>query len=177
MANGEGRLLLIGMPAAGKSTLLGSLRALGWTCSDADEVFAGKFGISCAEAIKKLGEEEFLRMQELALADSELSCARAVATGGAAIYSAGALGELAAGRTVVWLDGEDAELEKAAAACRDWEGLARRGAKTFAELREQRRPLYEAFADARVCLPAGCADLAGELGRRLGDGLRGELGL
>ena len=145
------RVVLIGLPGAGKSTIGRRLsRALGLDLVDSDELIEQRWGgMTCGRIYDHLGEEQFRLVEEDVIADA-LTTGGIVALGGGAIVSPATRRRLV-GHEVVFLE-VSAE-----------EGYRRtRGSLTrpvlqsedpeqrYRDLDEQRRPLYEEVATLRI---------------------------
>jgi shikimate kinase/3-dehydroquinate synthase len=142
-----GKTVLVGFMGAGKTT---AARALGTDAVDVDEVIEQRLGRSVSEMFAQDGEAAFREAEEqITLELLEDRRAAVLALGGGAIGSARVQQALSACR-VIWLD---VEVEHA------WQRVSRGGERplaadmrSFYELHETRRPLYEALAD--VIVPA-----------------------
>lgn len=145
------RVVLIGLPGAGKSTIGRRLsRALGLDLVDSDELIEQRWGgMTCGRIYDHLGEEQFRLVEEDVIADA-LTTGGIVALGGGAIVSPVTRRRLV-GHEVVFLE-VSAE-----------EGYRRtRGSLTrpvlqsedpeqrYRDLDEQRRPRYEEVATLRI---------------------------
>ncbi len=139
-------IILIGMPAAGKSTV-GVLVAK-YTLSefiDSDLVIQSTYKAPLADLIEERGEGAFLKMEESALLS--LSPARAViATGGSAIYSKAGMKHLHEIGVVVYLK---LSVEQVITRIGNLitRGVILHGAEDLAGIYAERIPLYEAQAD------------------------------
>ncbi len=145
-------IILIGMPASGKSTA-GVLLAktLGYEYIDCDLVIQQLEGALLSEIIEKRGREEFILTEERILSEIEAEkCV--IATGGSAVYGERAMAHLKKSGTTVYLRVSVAELTKRLGG----KDILRRGVvmrgqvKTLAGLYAQRAPLYEKYADITV---------------------------
>ena len=140
--------VLIGFMGAGKTT---AARSLGAGAVDVDETIETRLGRSVQEVFAEDGEAAFREIEErvtLELLDDP--AVHVVALGGGAVTSLRVREALAACR-VVWLDTEvDAAWSRVADGA-DERPLAR-DVRTFYDLHEARRPLYESLAD--VIVPA-----------------------
>ena len=155
MAGLKPALVLIGFMGAGKSRALRAARAAGLDATDADELLKDELGAPVSEYFAEQGEEEFrAREEELSAALLDRADGGAIALGGGAVLSARVRSALER-HVVAWLD---ASLDQA------WERAGRSdrplaaNRERFAELFAERRPIYEALADA--ILPGGGGDLA-----------------
>ncbi len=143
-------IILIGMPASGKSTA-GVLLAktLGYGYIDTDLLIQSNERALLHEIIAEKGAEEFLRIEEDAL--SRLWAERCViATGGSAVYGERAMRHLKKLGTIVYLQLPEAEIERRLKNIVLRGVVMRRQGETVADLYAERVPLYEAYADVTV---------------------------
>jgi shikimate kinase len=142
------RLVLVGLPGAGKTTLADVL-AQRWSCEaiDTDEVLANQVGESAPTYLREHGEEAF-RERELDALRTALASDAIVATGAGIVTTPGARA-LIANETAVWLDCDDATLTT-----RVGPGerplLGDDHASALARLRQEREPWYESVARIRI---------------------------
>jgi shikimate kinase len=142
-------LILIGMPGAGKSTI-GVLLAkqLGTAFLDTDIRIQTGEGSYLQDLISKHGISGFREIEESYLlgvpADSGV-----VATGGSAVYSAKAMAHLKSLGPAVYLQ-IALEPLKARLGNLSERGVLRMPGQTIDMLYEERRPLYEKYADIVV---------------------------
>jgi shikimate kinase len=142
------RLVLVGLPGAGKTTLAGVL-AQHWSCEaiDTDEVLATEVGEPAAAFLRARGEAAF-RARELDALRIALDSDAVVSTGAGIVTTAPARARHAK-ETVVWLDCDDATL-----IVRVGEGerplLGENHGESLARLRSEREPWYESVARTRV---------------------------
>ncbi len=143
-------LVLIGMPAAGKSTA-GVLLAkrIGFGFIDCDLIIQNEERALLSELIEKKGPEEFLTIEERV--NVGLYASRCViATGGSVVYSPTAMEHLKTLGKILYLEVSEKEIE------RRIRGFERRGVvmrgkvTTLHQLYEERIPLYEKYADIIV---------------------------
>lgn len=160
-------IAIIGLPGAGKSSVGRALAArLGRPFVDLDEAVSLRLGAAPSEAFARLGEATFREAEEaalkVALPARAGGPAPVVATGGGAVLREANRKALAESAFVIWL-----ELPPEAAAARLAaipDGLRSRpllagdAPARMRKLWEERRPLYEACADARVDASAGGPD-------------------
>ena len=144
-------ITLIGMPGAGKSTLgvvLAKIMNKGFV--DGDLVIQGVCGKTLQAIIDEEGPEAFIATDNRIL--SELTADNTViATGGSAVYSDAAMRHLAALGPVVYLEisyesllGRLCDLHERGVVMK--EGLS----MSLRELYDERKPLYERYADIVV---------------------------
>jgi shikimate kinase len=142
-------IVLVGMPGAGKSTvgvILAKLASLGFI--DTDVLIQARESRSLQSIIDSQGYMALRGIEERVLLG--LECRRhVIATGGSAVYSPAAMAHLAGDGVIVFLDVDLATLESRALDL-EGRGIAKRPDQSFAELFEERRKLYVAYADVTV---------------------------
>lgn len=142
-------LILVGMPASGKSTA-GVLvaKALGLDFIDTDLLLQKHKGLKLHEILSQLGAAEFLETEDSLLSGLDLR-STVISTGGSAVYHDRGMNHLKQRGTVVWIDVPFGEIERRIS------DIATRGVvlapgQTMRDLFDERRPLYEKWADARL---------------------------
>ena len=143
-------IILIGMPASGKSTAGVLLaKAIGYGFIDTDLLIQNRERALLCDIIQAKGAEEFLRIEEQV--NSELWAEHCViSTGGSVIYGEKAMLHLKELGTVVYLKLSEPALEKRL------KNIFRRGVvmrtpgETVAQLYAERVPLYEKYADVTI---------------------------
>lgn len=145
-------IILIGMPACGKSTA-GVLLAkkIGFGFIDTDLLIQKREGALLCDILKKRGAEGFIEVEEQV--NTELSADRCViATGGSVVYGEKAMNNLKSLGKTVYLKVGLEELEKRL----NGEDIFTRGVvmrkkgETLKELLDERVPLYEKYADVTI---------------------------
>lgn len=142
-------ITLIGMPAAGKSTI-GVLLAkrLGYSFVDSDIVIQEKTGKLLKEIIAESGTEGFLKVEEQI--NRELDVRRSViAPGGSVIYGPKAMEHLKEISVVVYLKLSYQDLKHRLGDLTD-RGVALKDGMTLLDLYNERVPLYEKYADITI---------------------------
>lgn len=142
------RLVLVGLPGVGKSTLARAL-ADAWNCAviDTDDVVAANVGVPVAQYLREHGEAAF-RERELDALREALSADAVVATG-AGIVVTSAARELLLREPTFWLDSDDETLlERFGDGERPLLGADHR--QGLAILRVQREDWYRSSARRRV---------------------------
>jgi shikimate kinase len=149
-------LILIGMPAVGKSTV-GVLLAkrLGFAFVDTDLIIQTGEQARLEQIIAKIGLEPFCDLEARYILS--LAAGRTViATGGSVIYRRRAMAHLQSLGTVVFLDIEPAPLIERLNSP-DARGVVHLPGQTVEMLYSQRRPLYQRYAhitiDCTHCTP------------------------
>ena len=143
-------IVLIGMPASGKSTAGVLLaKAIGYGFIDTDLLIQNRERALLCDIIREKGSEEFLRIEEEV--NAELWAEHCViSTGGSVIYGEKAMAHLKELGVVVYLKLGEPALEKRL------KNIFRRGVvmrtpgETVAQLYAERVPLYEKYADITV---------------------------
>jgi len=146
---GNGNLILIGMPGAGKSTIGVVLaKRLGMGFVDTDLLIQMRCGQLLQEVIDYDGLETFRALEEQTLKDFDV-CNAVIATGGSVVYSAEAMDHLSSIGTLIFIDVPLAELQLR---LRDMatRGLVIDPGFTLADLYRQRLPLYRKYAQLTI---------------------------
>jgi len=145
----ERNIVLIGMPGAGKSTcgvLLAKSLSRGFL--DTDVYIQAREGGRLQRIIDARGTAEFCRIEVAhVLSLSRRGCV--IATGGSVVYSPAAMAHLSSSGVIVYLKLALAELEKRLSNM-DSRGVVMAAGQTLRGLFEERRPLYERYADAAI---------------------------
>lgn len=145
----DNNLILIGMPAVGKSTI-GVLVAkrLGYAFVDTDLVIQQKEGCLLPELIRQHGLDGFCKLEGDCI--QHLTVHKSVvATGGSVIYRPPAMDHLKSMGTIVYL-AIDLSLLSSRLKALDERGVIRRPDQTIAQLYAERGPLYQAYSDIIV---------------------------
>lgn len=138
-------IVLIGMPAAGKSTI-GKLLAKLLNCEfvDSDDCIEQQQGASLQAIVDSKGYAAFKQIEEqVLLGINPDDCV--LATGGSVVYSESAMQHLASNAHIVYLN-VSAETLLGRLANADQRGLARRPGQSFESLLIERLPLYQRYA-------------------------------
>jgi shikimate kinase len=139
-------IVLIGMPASGKSTIGKLLAAeLGYQFTDLDVYIREKDRQSLQDIINTAGEEALMSLEKERMSEIDLN-RRVVAPGGSLVYHADLMRDLKQKAVIVYLSESLVNLEKRLqnAATRGIIGLK---GKTLPEIFAERAPLYALYAD------------------------------
>ena len=144
-------IILIGMPGAGKSTLgIVLAKIMSKSFIDADLIIQNQMDKTLQKIIDSLGPDGFIDVENQIL--SEITAANTViATGGSAVYSDAAMNHLREIGTVVYLK---ISYETLLSRLSDFSerGVVLKGGMGMSvrDLYDERRPLYEKYADITV---------------------------
>lgn len=152
-------IILIGMPAAGKSTFGVLLaKSMLYDFVDCDLLIQTKYGASLADLIEKRGEDAFVKLENDLLSTLDYS-RTVIATGGSAIYGEGAMAHLATIGTIVYLKLDLLELKRRIGNLQT-RGVIMHGNTTMEEVNAERCALYEKYAHITVDLTGLDAEAA-----------------
>ena len=142
-------IILIGMPASGKSTVGVILaKVLGMDFIDSDIVIQQREGARLNEIIESRGIDDFLKCEERAILGMDVKNT-VVATGGSAVYSDVAMKHLEDGSKVVYLKVSLDDLKGRLTDMKE-RGVAIRPDESIEKMYEHRSVLYEKYADITV---------------------------
>jgi len=144
------RLVLVGPPGAGKSTLAVLLaERLGLACRDTDDDVARTAGKSIADLFLDDGEEAFRALESQAVRAALAEHEGVLALGGGAVLDAD-VRERLAGHTVVFLDVSITGAAPRVGFNRDRPLLLGNPRAQWVQLMEARRPFYDQVATVTV---------------------------
>lgn len=139
-------IVLIGMPASGKSTAGVILaKVLGKKFIDTDLVIQEREKALLADIIKDKGVAGFMKIEEEAILSVDVKNT-VIATGGSAVYGEKAMEHLKENGTVVYLKVEKNELFKRLTDIKE-RGVVLREGENIEEMYDSRIVLYEKYAD------------------------------
>lgn len=147
----KNNVILIGMPAAGKSTLgIVLAKILNKNFIDADLLIQNSCDKTLQKIIDALGPEGFIEVENEVLSGIEAENT-VIATGGSAIYSDAAMGHLKEIGQVVYLE---ISYDSLTSRLNDLQerGVVLKGgiSMSLRELYDERKPLYDRYADITV---------------------------
>lgn len=136
-------IALIGMPGSGKSTIASLLaRKLHRTIVDVDHLIEIEAGKSIPEIFAEDGEASFRDLETKVLEHWTKESGLIIDTGGGCVTRSENLPLLKQNSWIVWIDRDMGQLAT--------EGRPLSLAMPLSEMWDQRKPLYEAFADIRI---------------------------
>lgn len=142
-------LILIGMPASGKSTVGVILaKVIGYDFIDSDLLIQRREGRRLSEIIAEKGIEGFLAVENSVNASIEASRS-VIATGGSAVYGEEAMRHLRDLGAVIYLQVDYETIRKRLHNIRQ-RGVVLREGQTLEDLYRERCALYEKYADLIV---------------------------
>ncbi|MGN1022334.1 MAG: shikimate kinase [Lachnospiraceae bacterium] len=145
----KSNLILIGMPASGKSTLGVVLaKALGYDFLDTDLLIQNTTGKRLETLMEEHGIDGFLQLEEKI--NAGVSCHRTViAPGGSVIYGPKAMAHYQEIGTILYLQVSLSDLQGRLQNMKA-RGVALRDGMTLEDLYRERTPLYEKYADLTI---------------------------
>lgn len=157
-------IVLIGMPACGKSTIGVLLaKSLGFRFVDTDLIIQQDTGRLLQEIIDNEGLDAFCIAEERAICSVNEAENTVIATGGSAVYSRTAMLHLKEIGLVYYLSLPVPEVEKRLYNIKS-RGIAMRKGDTISDVFERRRRLYEEYADITIdCLGKSLEETVSEI--------------
>lgn len=142
-------IVLIGMPASGKSTVGVILaKILGKDFIDSDIVIQKREGAALSEIIESEGIDGFIKCEEQALLNINVSDT-VIATGGSAVYSEAGMKHLSEEAVVIYLKLGLEDLKKRLKRIKE-RGVVMRPGESLEDMFAARSELYERYADITV---------------------------
>ena len=143
-------IILIGMPAAGKSTVgVVTAKHMGYRFIDTDLLIQEQYGMLLREIISRQGIEQFLEIEDQVNAGVEAEKA-VIAPGGSVIYCENAMRHYKEIGKVVYLKASFETINSRLKNVRN-RGVVLREGQTLQALYNERVPLFEKYADITVC--------------------------
>ena len=140
-------IILIGMPAAGKSTVGVILaKLIGYDFVDTDLLIQKSEGKRLEEIIRERGVDGFIKVEEAVCCGYVPEIPTVIATGGSVVYGAKAMQHFREMGTLVYLDLGFEELQKRLHNIQQ-RGVVLREGQTLRDLYDERTILYNKYAD------------------------------
>ena len=144
------KIILIGMPASGKSTVGVVLaKRLGYEFIDTDLLIQKQEQALLREIIAEKGEDGFLVIEDQVNADLEAERS-VIAPGGSVVYCENAMKHYKEIGTVVYLQTSYQTIKERIGDPKK-RGVVLREGQTLKDLYEERRVLFEKYADVTIC--------------------------
>jgi len=145
-------LVLIGMAGAGKSTIgVGLAEKLRLAHIDADDLIERLEKKSFQKIIDSVGDEQARRIEERYLVDLSFSRDSVIVTSGSAVYSDEAMRLFKKNSALIFLD-LPFEIIESRLVDKHARGIIGFKTKTLKQLYDERKPLYEKYADITISL-------------------------
>ena len=142
-------IVLIGMPASGKSTVGVILaKILGMDFVDTDILIQQSTGMRLNEIIEEQGVDSFLKTEEKTLLGIDVQNT-VIATGGSAVYSAEGISHLADNSTIIYLNVDRDRLKTRLKNIKE-RGVVLKPGESFDDMFDNRTKLYEEYADITI---------------------------
>ena len=145
----KNNIILIGMPGSGKSTLGVVLaKKIGYSFIDSDIVIQDTYKKTLEQLIEENGDTGFIKIE------NDVNCLISpehtiIATGGSAVYGDEAMEHFKQIGTVIYLKVSEKELESRLGSLKE-RGVVSNGKSTVEEIFEDRKWLYEKYADITI---------------------------
>ena len=145
----KNNIILIGMPGSGKSTLGVVLaKKIGYSFIDSDIVIQDTYKKTLEQLIEENGDTGFIKIE------NDVNCLISpehtiIATGGSAVYGDEAMEHFKQIVTVIYLKVSEKELESRLGSLKE-RGVVSNGKSTVEEIFEDRKRLYEKYADITI---------------------------
>lgn len=142
-------IILIGMPACGKSTVGVILaKTMGKSFLDTDLLIQEHEHLLLQEIINQLGNDHFQKVEKEVLSSVKAE-GSVIATGGSAVYYDSAMRHLGENGTIIYLSLPLEEIVRRLHNI-NTRGITMGPGETLADLYEMRKPLYEKYADITI---------------------------
>ena len=145
----KSNIVLIGMPAAGKSTVGVVLaKTIGYSFLDTDLIIQNEQNEKLFKIIENQGIDEFLKIENDCIKNISVKNT-VIATGGSAVFGKEAMENLKKSGTIVYLSLPVNEISSRLNNIKT-RGIAMKPNETIEELFREREPLYKKYADITV---------------------------
>lgn len=142
-------IALIGMSGVGKSHV-GRLVAdhLGWDCIDTDRLLEAKEQKTLPEIVAACGSDDFIAQEAVVIESLNPKKPSIIATGGSVVYAKNAMEHLKRIATIIYLSASAEYIARRTDVTT--RGIVGLDAHTFTKLYDERRALYEKYAEKVV---------------------------
>ena len=143
-------IIFIGMPASGKSTIgVVTAKRLGYGFIDTDLLIQEQEGCLLKDIIKEEGIDGFLKIEDRVNAEVEAS-RTVISPGGSVVYCENAMRHYKEIGTIVYLQTSYETISRRIGDAKK-RGVVLKRNQTLKDLYEERRTLFEKYADITVC--------------------------
>lgn len=139
------------MPACGKSTagvILAKILGVGFV--DTDLMIQTRQKNTLQKLIDLYGIDKFREFEENALLSVKEKSDTVIATGGSAVFCEKGMDFLKENGVCVYIETPESELKKRLSDIKT-RGIVRRAGETVNDIMKERTPLYERYADIKIC--------------------------
>jgi shikimate kinase len=142
----------MGMTGVGKTSMGQELaKRLDFRFIDVDELIEKKFNLILQEIVDLYGDQSFIEIEEQAVLDLDPMDRSVISPGGSVIYSAKAMEFLSQNSIVIFLDASFESIKKRIHNQSSRGIIGLKGRKLL-DLFEERRPLYQKYAERTIVL-------------------------
>ena len=143
---------LIGMTGVGKTSLGQKLaKRLDFRFIDVDALIEKKFNLILQEIVDQQGDQSFIEIEEQAVLDLNPIDRSVISPGGSVVYSAKAMEFLSHNSIVIFLDASFESIKKRIHN-QSSRGIIGQKGRRLQDLFEERRPLYQKYAERTIVL-------------------------
>ena len=153
-------IVLIGMPGTGKSVVGRALAArLGYDFVDLDDLIVERAGKTLPQILRQEGLEAFYALESAVGMDLDRADT-VVATGGSMVLHPDAMEHLRESGVTVWLETPLSQIDDRMPEDLTDRGIAAPAGMTLRQIYEERRPLYDQYADVIAVSLKGAEETA-----------------
>lgn len=143
-------IILIGMPGSGKSTIGVVLaKKMGYRFIDSDIIIQDKYEKTLEQLIEEYSDAGFIQIENDVNKGIQVE-RTVIATGGSAVYGKEAMEHFKEIGTVIYLEVPEEELKIRLGSLKE-RGVVSNGKTTVEEIFEDRKALYQKYADITFC--------------------------
>lgn len=149
------KLILIGMPGVGKSTIGKHLELLGWKHFDTDKIIESENNLSLYEILEKHGSEKFLDIEDNIIRNYDFdknhnsSRKMVISTGGSVIYSKKLMNFLTKMGVIIFIDATIESIKNRSGNTVP-NNVVNDNNLTFDDLYVERKPMYEKYKEFKI---------------------------